>query len=157
MISVLCIWALWLDFCHATYHGFCYTAFGVEQTNLTIIELTMWPCVCDRACVCACVRACETAPITADVTVTKITGYVRVRILMNRWLFRIFGIQCFYATATLLNIWISMQWTDAADGGCGGGLDFAPMHAILSVGQCDVNISSLSPRGKVGHHNIIIA
>ena len=23
-----------------------------------------------------------------------------------------------------------MQWTDAADGGCGGGLDFAPMHAI---------------------------
>ena len=26
--------------------------------------------------------------------------------------------------------WICMQWTDAADGGCGGGLDFAPMHAI---------------------------
>ena len=35
--------------------------------------------------------------------------------------FRIFGIHSFYATATLLNIWIYMQWTDAADSGCGGG------------------------------------
>ena len=32
---------------------------------------------------------------TADVTVTKIAGYVRVRILMNRWFFRIFGIHIF--------------------------------------------------------------
>ena len=48
--------------------------------------------------------------------------------------FRIFGIHSFYATATLLNIWICVQWTDAADGGCGRG-------------QCDVNIPSLSPRG----------
>ena len=39
--------------------------------------------------------------------------------------FRIFGIHSFYAAATLLNIWICMQWTDAADGGCGGNLDFA--------------------------------
>ena len=41
---------------------------------------------------------------------------------------------------------INMWLTDAADGGCGGRLDFAPMHAIRSVGQCDVNIPSLSPR-----------
>ena len=34
----------------------------------------------------------KSAPRTADVTVTKIAGYVRVRILMKRWLFRIFGI-----------------------------------------------------------------
>ena len=40
----------------------------------------------------------------ADVTVTKIAGYVRVRILMNRIFFRIFGIHTFYATAILLNI-----------------------------------------------------
>ena len=39
---------------------------------LTIIELTVWPCVW------------KPTPITADVTVTKIAGYVRVRILMNR-------------------------------------------------------------------------
>ena len=60
---------------------------------------------------------------TADVTVTKFAGYVRVRILMNRWFFsRIFGIHTFYATATLLNIWICMQWT--CSGSCEGGLDF---------------------------------
>ena len=56
---------------------------------------------------------------------------------------RIFGIHSFYATATLLNRSLSpamnMWLTDAADGGCGGGLDFAPMHAICSVGQCDVH------------------
>ena len=43
-----------------------------------------------------------------------------------------------------MNMWL----TDAADGGCGGGLDFAPMDAMRSVGQCDVNIPSLSPRGS---------
>ena len=60
----------------------------------------------------------------ADVTVTKIAGYVRIRILMNRWFIRIFGIHSFYATATLLNIWICMQWTEAADGGYGGRIGF---------------------------------
>ena len=54
--------------------------------------------------------------------------------------------------ATLLNMSLSpamkMWLTDAADGGCGGGLDFAPMHAIRSVGLCDVNIPSTSPRGS---------
>ena len=43
-----------------------------------------------------------------------------------------------------MNMWL----TDAADGGCGGGLDFAPMHAIPSAGQCDVNIARLSPSGR---------
>ena len=85
---------------------------------LTIIELTMCPCVW------------QSTPKTADVTVTKIACYVRVRILMNRWFFRIFGIHSFCATATLLNIWICMQWADAADDGRGCGLDFAPMHAV---------------------------
>ena len=51
----------------------------------------MWPCVW------------QPNPRMADVTVTKIAGYVRVRILMNRRFFRIFGIHTFYATATLLN------------------------------------------------------
>ena len=46
--------------------------------NLTIIELPM--CVC--VCVCVCVW--QSTPRTADATVTKIAGYVRVRILMNR-------------------------------------------------------------------------
>ena len=49
-------------------------------------------------------------------------------------------------THTLLYRYRCMQWTDAAEGGCGGGLDFALMHAIRSVGQCDINIPSLSPR-----------
>ena len=53
---------------------------------LTIIELTMWPCVC----VCVCVRVWKPNPITADVTVTKIAGYVRIRILMNQWFFSYF-------------------------------------------------------------------
>ena len=43
-----------------------------------------------------------------------------------------------------MNMWL----TDAANGGCGGGLDFASMHAIRSVGQCDINIPSLLPRGS---------
>ena len=75
----------------------------MHELNLTIIELTMW------------LAMWQPTPTTADVTVTKIAGYVRVRILMNRWFFRIFGIRTFYATATLLNIWIYTQWTDAAD------------------------------------------
>ena len=41
---------------------------------LTIIELTMWPCVWP------CVL--QPTPKTADVTITKIAGYVRI--LMNR-------------------------------------------------------------------------
>ena len=61
----------------------------------------MWPCVW------------QPNPKTADVTVTKIAGYVRVRILMNLWFFRIFCIHTFHATATLLNIWICMQWNFA--------------------------------------------
>ena len=50
--------------------------------NLNIIELAMrlsvCPCACGRACVC------KSTPRTIDVTVAKIAGYVRVRILMNR-------------------------------------------------------------------------
>ena len=42
----------------------------------------------------------QPTPRAVDVTFTKIAGYVRVRILMNRWFFRIFGIHTFYATAT---------------------------------------------------------
>ena len=77
--------------------------------HLTITELTMWPGV----------AVWQPTPKTADVTVTKIAGYVRVRILMNRRFFRIFGIHSFYATATLLNMSLSpamnMWLTDAAE------------------------------------------
>ena len=44
----------------------------------------MCVCVCVCVCVRACVRVCKSTPRTADVTVTKIAGYVRVSILMNR-------------------------------------------------------------------------
>ena len=36
---------------------------------------------------CVCVGDWQPTPKTADVTVTKFAGYVRVRILMNRWFF----------------------------------------------------------------------
>ena len=49
-----------------------------RQIHQTISELAMRVCVRLSACVC------KSTPITADVTVTKIAGYVRVRILMNR-------------------------------------------------------------------------
>ena len=92
-----------------------------------------------------CVIMWQPTPKTADVTVTKIAGF-RVRILMNPWFFRIFGIHSFYTTATLLNIWICMkQWTDAADGGCGGGLDFAPPW------PCNAAIRSVPLEGR---HNL---
>ena len=92
----------------------------------------------------------QPSPKTADVT--KIAGYVHVCILMNLWFFRVFGIDSFDATATLLNMSLSramnMWLIDAADGGYGGGLEFAPTHAIRCVSQCDVNSPSLSPRGS---------
>ena len=100
----------------------------------------MWPCVWQQT------------PKTANVTVAKIAVYVRVRIINIRWFFSYLVIYSCYATATLLNMSLShvmnMWLTDAADGGCGGELDFAPMHAIRCVGQCDVNSQSLSPRGS---------
>ena len=37
-----------------------------------------------------------------------------------------------------MNMWL----TDAADGGCGSGMNVAPMHAIRSVGQCDVTFQA---------------
>ena len=40
----------------------------------------------------------------ADVTVTKIAGYICVRILMNRLFFRIFGIHIFQVMASLVNL-----------------------------------------------------
>ena len=46
---------------------------------LTIIELTMWPY--GWPCVW------QPTPKTADVTVTKIASYVRVRIVINRCFF----------------------------------------------------------------------
>ena len=57
-------------------------------------------------------------------------GYVRVRILMNRWFFRIFGIHSFYVRP-LCWIYEYACHEHAADGGGEGG-------------QCDVNILSLS-------------
>ena len=53
-----------------------------SHSNLTIIELAMWPRV----------WPCVWQPThkTADVNVTKIAGYVRVRILMNRYFFLVF-------------------------------------------------------------------
>ena len=50
-----------------------------DDDYLTIIELTMWPY--GWPCVW------QPTPKTADVTVTKVAGYVRVRIVMNRWFF----------------------------------------------------------------------
>ena len=46
----------------------------------------------------------QETPRTADVTVTKIAGYVRVRILMDGDFFRIFGIHIFQVMASLLNL-----------------------------------------------------
>ena len=80
-----------IENCHNSSLGSCFVV-----SYLTIIELTMWPCVW------LCVW--QPTPKTADVTVTKIAGYDRVRLLMNRRFFRIFGIHSFYATSTLLNI-----------------------------------------------------
>ena len=50
--------------------------------------LAVWPCVW------------KPTPITADVTVTKIAGYVRVRILMNLWFFVFLVFILFYAMTT---------------------------------------------------------
>ena len=105
--------------------------FRLSNTNLTIIELTMWPCLWP------CVRVCSNRLLKWLMSPSPISQVMFASaILMNQWFFHIFGIHSFYATVTLLNIWICMQWTDAADGGCGGG-------------QCDVNIPSLSPRGSL--------
>ena len=49
-----------------------------QSIHLTLIELTMW------------LAGWQPTPTTADVTVTQIAGYVRVRILMNRLFFSYF-------------------------------------------------------------------
>ena len=73
---------------------------------LHLIMSHAWASVRVCACVCVCVRVrvyvCvwQSTPRTADVTVTEIAGYVRVRILMNRWFFRIFRIHRFYVSVT---------------------------------------------------------
>ena len=54
--------------------------------NLTIIELAMWLCGCLSAWPCVW----QSTPRTADVVVTKLAGYVRLRILMNRRFFFVF-------------------------------------------------------------------
>ena len=53
-----------------------------SRSYLTIIELTMWLAMC----------VWQLTPRTA--------GYVRIRILTNRWFFRIFGIHSLYVSAT---------------------------------------------------------
>ena len=52
----------------------------IRHSNLNIIELTMYVC----RYVAGRVSVCQPTPRTADVTVTKIAGYVRVCILMNQ-------------------------------------------------------------------------
>ena len=53
----------------------------------------VWPCV--AVCVAVCVCVWHPTPRMADVTVTKIAGYVRVQILMNQRFVRIFGVHTF--------------------------------------------------------------
>ena len=67
-------------------------------------------CLCVCACVCACVW--QPTPRTADVTVTKIAGYVRVRILMNRsffWhsYFLRYGHFVEYMNMHAMNMWLT--------------------------------------------------
>ena len=89
--------------------------------NLTIIELTVW------------LAMWKSTPTTADVTVTKIAGYVHVRILMNQWFFRIFGIHTFYATATLLNMHAMNMWlTDASGRWLWGRIDLCT-HGVTTM------------------------
>ena len=90
----------------------------------------------------------QPTPTIADVTVTNIAGYVRVRILMNQWFFRIFGIHTFYAMATLLNIWICMQWTDAAVV-VGADWTLHPWH------HNSINVGG-DTAGQVRHNSIVL-
>ena len=86
-----------------------------NNNNLTIIELTMWVCG-NQLLYGWCHRHQNRMLCSRPHSHESVS-------------FSYCGIHTFYATTTLLNIWICMQWTDAADGGCGGGFDFAPMHA----------------------------
>ena len=83
-----------------------------KNPHLTIIELTMW------LAVCVCATVWQSTPRTADVTVTKIAGYIRVLILMNRWFFRIFGIHTFYACGSLMQ----QRWLRGRIGLCTHGV-----------------------------------
>ena len=67
----------WSFGCCISFSSTNYAITLCRQTNyLTIIELTMWPSACP------CVW--QSTPRKADVTVTKLACYVRVRILMNQ-------------------------------------------------------------------------
>ena len=112
------------------YFNLPWPAVVIIVCYLTIVELTLWPCVENRL-LCWCHRhknrRLSSRPHSHESGI----------------FFPYFCIHSFYATATLLNIWICMnmniwicmQWTDAADGGGGGR-------------HCDVNSPSLWPRGN---------
>ena len=69
-------------------------------------RLAVWPS--GRLAVWPSGRLVQPTPRTADVTVTKIAGYVRVRILTNRGIFFVFlAFIFFYAMATLFSMSLS--------------------------------------------------
>ena len=51
-----------------------------------------------------CGRVCVWKPTARTADVTKITGYVRVRILMKQWFFRILGIHIILCSATFYTL-----------------------------------------------------
>ena len=84
--------------------------------------------------VCGWPYVWQPTPRTADVTVTKIAGYVRVRILMNRWFFFVYLAFILFTLRPLCYILLpacNSQWTCGSlmqpVGDCGGGLDVASM------------------------------
>ena len=111
-------------------------------------------CVCVWPCVCACVW--QPTPRTADVT--KIPGYVRIRILVNQWFFSYFWHSYFlryghfveYMNMHAMNMWL----TDAS----GRWLDFAPMASQqwwgVTAGQVRHNSSNVGgvTAGQVRHN-----
>ena len=73
----------------------------------------------------------QPTPTTADVTVTKIAGYIRVRILMNRWFFLSYFWHSYFLRYGHFVEYMNMHAMNWCSCGCGGGVDFAPMHEPL--------------------------
>ena len=75
--SVRCVrswkwWQLWTT----TYTYLSWTQSNYNRASDAPVRVCVCVCVC--VCVHACVRVCKSTPRTADITITKIAGYVRV-------------------------------------------------------------------------------
>ena len=97
----------------------------------------------------------QRTPTTADVTVTKLAGYVRVRILVNRWFFSYFGdtyFRTYCPFVEYMNIYAA-SWLCTHDVSNVGGVTASPARRNSSI--VGVSLRARWDTGQVRHNSSI--